>query len=97
MVHYYVYYRVARPDDAQTLDLVQQLITALASRTGVAGRLLVRADDPGTWMEVYESVSDPAAFEAALARLLENSGFDAILASGSTRHVERFRAPASSR
>ena len=40
----------------------------LRGQTGVAGRFLRKADDPWTWMEIYENVMDPLAFDEALAQ-----------------------------
>ena len=34
---------------------------------GVTGRVLVRRDDPRTWMEIYEHVADARLFERELA------------------------------
>lgn len=90
--HYYVYYRVARPDDAATRNLVSNLLTQVERATGIAGRLLVRTEDAHTWMEIYEPVIDATSFEAALLHAVDTSGFASVLAAGSTRHVERFRA-----
>lgn len=92
-VHYYVYYRVARPDEAATREVIRALVAGVERTTGVAGRLLVRSDDPCTWMEIYEAVPDPSAFELALARAVDESGFGAIIAADSSRHVERFQSP----
>jgi hypothetical protein len=44
------------------------------------------------WMEVYESVHDPARFEVMLADLLDTHRFSQFLAPGSTRKIERFVA-----
>jgi hypothetical protein len=65
------------------------LIDAVASGTGVHGRLLARRDDPSTWMEIYEDVDDPAAFERALNGLASSHGVLAFV-DGGRRHTERF-------
>ena len=73
MTNYYVYYRVdvARVDALRLA--VQELFKIIKRETGVSGRWMRRRDDPSTYMEVYESVRDAAAFEAILER--ESQGF----------------------
>ena len=85
---YYIYYRVAQPAQAQTL--VRDLQTALKSRTGIAGRLLRKRDDPTTWMEVYEGVEEPDAFEQCLAAGVQTINFAAVLETSGVRHMECF-------
>ena len=85
---YYIYYRVAQPAQAQTL--VQHIQAALKDKTGIDGRLLRKRDDPSSWMEIYESVRDPLAFETVLSELLPVSGLVALLEPGAARHTERF-------
>lgn len=91
LLHYYVYYRV-RPgvdlDDAQAS--VRAMQSALAARTGVAGRLMERLGDATTWMEIYEPVADPVAFEAALESEAAAFRLAELIEPGSARHVERF-------
>jgi len=89
MPNYYIYYRVAPPAAARVRAAVDAVQSALREETGVQGRLMRRDDDPTTWMEIYEAVPDPVRFEAALARLLAQHGFDACIAPDS-RHTERF-------
>ena len=93
-IYYYVYYRVAVEHAAAAQRAITAVLTLLERRVGVAGHLLRRQDEPLLWMEVYDCVRDPAAFEAALAQLLDERGFAAFLAPGSTRKVERFVAAA---
>lgn len=38
------------------------LFAAVEARTGAVGRLMVRCDDPQTWMEVYAPVGDVDTF-----------------------------------
>ena len=57
-------------------------MTFLFSECGVRGRWMRRRDDPATYMEVYEGVTDEAAFEA----LLEREGAKL----GVARRLERF-------
>ena len=82
MTNFYVYYRV----DASKLDAlraaIDKLLGTIERETGVRGRWMRRRDDPSTYMEVYEGVSDDKAFEALLLR--ETAGF------GLERRVECF-------
>ena len=83
MTNYYVYYRV----DAARLDAVRlsvkELLNKIEKETAIRGRWMRRRDDPSTCMEVYEGVTDDAAFEALLTR--ESA------ALGLERRIERFR------
>jgi hypothetical protein len=88
---YYIYYRVAA-SAAQVGETVSAMQAALAEQAGVKGRLLRRADDPGTWMEIYEAVGDADGFERALASAVDRFGVRSLLAAGAERHVERFTA-----
>jgi hypothetical protein len=54
----------------------------LERRCGVRGRWMRRRDDPATYMEVYEGVTDESAFETVLER--EGAKL------GVPRKVERF-------
>ena len=68
MIHYYVYYRID-PERLEELERgVRKLLRAVEEQTGVRGRWMRRRDDPGTYMEVYEGVLDPKAFETILER-----------------------------
>ena len=86
--HFNVWYTVTGELEA-AVRTIGALFDALASRTGVGGRLLARRDDPSTWMEVYENVADARGFERALAELVRDLGADRIADAGK-RHVERF-------
>ena len=88
---YFIYYRAAGDDSAlrAAVDAMQQ---ALAQETGVPGRLMRRADDPTTWMEVYEPVPDARRFERSLAAAVARFEIDRLLAAGAQRHIERFVA-----
>jgi len=90
MPNYYIYYRVAPSAAARLRAVVDAVQLALHQDTGIQGRLMRRDDDPTTWMEIYEAVPDPARFEAALARLLAQHGFDSCMAPESRRHTECF-------
>jgi hypothetical protein len=86
---YYIYYRTRRAAN-EVRAAVGEMQNALARSTGVAGRLLRRADDPTTWMEVYEAVSDASDFERHLAAEVARCGIERLLDEGAVRHVERF-------
>lgn len=86
---YFVWYRLAG-DACEARSAVTAMMLDVAIACGVVGRLLKRADDPATWMEVYEAVDDPDAFERALAGALARHGADGYADGG--RHVERFVA-----
>jgi hypothetical protein len=86
---YYVYYRSAAPA-AAVREAVAAMQAALARGTGVHGRLLRRVDGDGTWMEIYEGVTDTERFERELAAASALARVDTLLAPGAARHVERF-------
>jgi len=86
---YYVYYRSRRPA-REISAVVGEMQAALARETGIAGRLMRRADDPATWMEVYEAVPDTADFEQRLAAAVVRFAADRLLDADARRHVERF-------
>ena len=88
---YYVYYRVAQP--ARARPLVEGIQAAVENRTGVTGRLRCKRDDPSTWMEIYEDVTDGASFEACLAEAVQACEFSGALSPGSRRHMECFEYP----
>jgi hypothetical protein len=81
-LNYYVYYKVEAARAKALHAEVKALLAAIERHTGVRGRWMRRRDDPSTYMEVYEGVTDQAAFEA----LLEREGAKL----GLTRKVERF-------
>lgn len=86
--NYYVWYKVEDAGDADLEQAVRGMQARLACRTGVAGRLLKRRDAANTWMEVYESVEDAAAFEQAMGALVDQYDIEVRLAD--SRHVECF-------
>jgi hypothetical protein len=47
---------------------IERLFAAIERECGVRGRWMHRRDDPVTYMEVYEGVTDTARFETVLAR-----------------------------
>lgn len=86
--HYYVWYRVTG-DPGAARAAVDALMRDVTANAGVTGRLLVRRDDPRTWMEVYDHVADAARFEAALtAGALRHEV--ARFAEDGERHLEPF-------
>lgn len=86
---YYIYYRSRHPE-RELAAIVGEMQAALARETGVAGRLMRRADDPSTWMEVYEAVTDAADFEQRLAAAVARFALERLLDGQARRHVERF-------
>jgi len=88
---YFIYYR-APGDHSALRAAVGAMQQALAQETGVAGRLMRRADDPTTWMEVYEPVHDVSRFEQSLAAAVARFEVERLLAADARRHVERFVA-----
>ncbi len=86
--HFYVYYRVTA-DTAIARATIGQLMADVEQRTGVSGRLYARSGDPSTWMEIYEPVSNPAAFARSLAACVRKRAAAAVSADG-VRTVERF-------
>ena len=88
----YIYYRIAPPHAADARTALAGVMRALEQRFAVSGRLLRGQNDADLWMEVYENVGDPAPFEAAMNKLLGETGFASWLAPGSARRTERFVA-----
>ncbi|NDV12177.1 DUF4936 family protein [Crenobacter caeni] len=83
----YVYYRPPVPSTALAHE-VRALQAVLAKQHSVRVQLLARHDAKGeTWMEVYEGLSDPRAFDAALAEALEEAKLAGRLGA---RHHEWF-------
>lgn len=81
-MNYYVYYKVP-PEKVEGLRPgVEALFSLVEKQLGVRGRWMRRRDDPATYMEVYEGVTDEHAFEA----LIDREGAKLGLA----RRVERF-------
>lgn len=87
--NYYVWYRLAG-NACEARSAVTAMMLDVAEDCGVVGRLMKRADDPATWMEIYEAIDDPAAFEHTLAEAAARH--DALSYADGGRHVERFVA-----
>ena len=88
--HYYIYYPVRIGLEADLARVLYNAQSDLQARTGVVGRFLRRADDPWTWMEIYENVADVPAFDAALEEAIERRGLLRFVDEGGRRHTERF-------
>jgi hypothetical protein len=89
--HYYIYYTVT-PRVAESLrTVVAAMQREIAARTGVSWRLLCGRDNPETWMEVYENVTDAQTFDTALATALQHVRFTELLGPTAHRSVEIFR------
>ena len=90
--HYYIYYPVRIGMEADLAHTLYNLQEDLSHTSGVRGRFLRKADDPWTWMEIYENVTDSAAFDDALAQGLDRHGIARFIDDGGRRHTERFVA-----
>lgn len=89
--HFYLYYRLRADEDAELArNRVRTMQAALEAQTGIAGRLMQRADDATTWMEIYEGVSDRAGFAAALEAMTLAHRLGEMLEPGGRRHTECF-------
>jgi hypothetical protein len=90
-LQYFIYYRVRGGIDRDDVHAtVRAMQSALAARTGVSGRLMVRHSDACTWMEIYEAVDDPTAFEIALDIETQAHRLSELVEPGAARHMERF-------
>jgi hypothetical protein len=89
-VQYFVWYAIAG-DPQPARAAIDAMMADIARRTGVIGRLLVRRDQPGTWMEVYENVADAVGFEREIAVVALSHDLSRFI-KGGARHVEAFVA-----
>ena len=85
-MNYYVYYKIESARLAALRALVDAMFQLIEKQTGVRGRWMHRRDDPLTYMEVYEGVSDEEADLRAFEALLEREGAKL----GVARKLERF-------
>ena len=83
MPHLYVYYRIQSEDADAARKEIEELQTCLTPYCGVAPRRMMRCEDAGMWMEVYESVADPQSLIDAMQNRLLEPGMDIL------RHCER--------
>ena len=88
--HYYLYYPVRIGVEADLARVLHLLQADIQRETGVAGRFLRKADDPWTWMEIYENVGTPSEFERSLEQAVERQGLARFIADDGRRHIERF-------
>jgi hypothetical protein len=87
---YYVWYRLAG-DAADAHKAIAAMLKDVFVSTGILGRLLVRRDDPRTWMEAYENVADGKLFEEKLDAAELRYEVARFAADG--RHREPFVSP----
>ena len=90
MTSYFIYYRIAPQHVHGLAKAVGEILATVRAATGVDGRLMRRDDETGTWMEIYEDVDDPLAFEMVLNHAVASVKFDTLVADGTQRHLERF-------
>ena len=87
----YIYYRLRADLDVDIAHAsVREMQAVLEQTTCIAGRLLQRADDASTWMEIYEGVTQYTAFMHALESETAAHQLADLLDSGSVRHLECF-------
>ncbi|GAA5182857.1 hypothetical protein GCM10025771_33100 [Niveibacterium umoris] len=84
----FIYYALRAGSEEHAAVSAVELLETVARRCGATGRLMRRADDPLTWMEVYEGVTDVQRLRTELDTALERSGLAAWLAG--PRHIEVF-------
>lgn len=82
MTSYYIYYRVEAASLEALRFSIQELFKTIERETGVRGRWMRRRDESTTCMEIYEGVTNEAAFEALLERETAKLGLE--------RKTERF-------
>ncbi len=87
MHSYFVWYRVSR-DDRDTEIAIRSMLSRLACRSGVVGKLLKKRDEPQLWMESYVDVPDAARFEHLLQQAVEE--FDVEMFIAGERNTECF-------
>jgi hypothetical protein len=92
-IDYFIYYRIDAGREADLLAALATMQASLHATTGITGRVRRRLDDPLTWMESYEGVSDQYTFEIELGSHAFRHGLYELLAEGGQRHMERFRVP----
>lgn len=88
--NWFIYYKLPATDAALVAERVRVMQGALAAASGVHGRLLRRPEDGPviTFMETYEGIADPAAFEAQIADAAAHAGLPQAWLDA--RRTERF-------
>ncbi len=81
-MNYYVYYKVDAAKLPAVRLCVEKLFRDVEAKFKTRGRWMRRRDDPTTYMEVYEGVTDAKAFEAFMEKETRPLGLE--------RRVERF-------
>lgn len=84
---YYIWYRVSR-DDHDTETAIRGMMSRLACRTGIPGRLMKKRGEPGLWMEIYEGISEVDQFARRLAQAVDEYDIDMFI--DGARHTECF-------
>ena len=67
-MNYYVYYKVDAEELPAVRFSVEMLFRDIEAKFKIRGRWMRRRDDPSTYMEVYEGVTDARAFEAFIEK-----------------------------
>ncbi len=57
--------------DNDTETAIRSMMSRLACRSGVSGRLLKKRDEPRLWMETYADVADTVRFEHLLRQAVD--------------------------
>lgn len=91
MQSYFVWYRVQH-DDRDTENAIRSMMSRLSCRSGVAGRLLKKRDEPRLWMEIYADVADATGFERLLQQAVDE--YDVEIFIDGKRCTECFLADA---
>lgn len=84
----FIYYAIGEDREPDASLAATALIEAVQALSGIRGRLMRRADDATTWMEIYENVADAAQLVATIDACLPASALLACLSG--PRHTEIF-------
>lgn len=88
MKYAYIYYRIDPAQEATAADRIDALLGVMAGHCAQPPHRLRRCDDFAMWMEVYEEITDDAAFTAALDAAVQSLGCAAF--TQGERHLECF-------
>ena len=88
MKYAYIYYRIDPAQEATAADRIDALLGMMAGHCAQPPHRLRRCDDFAMWMEVYEEITDYAAFTAALDAAVQRLGCAAF--TQGERHLECF-------